>query len=75
MKELPFISEPNLPRKHCAPDYSIMNHFNSSSSEQNYAYHHLNTPKDYYRVRGESTDFEKEGRSMSATMVGRRRKL
>ena len=32
MKELPFISEPKLPRKRRAPNYSIINHFSSSSS-------------------------------------------
>ena len=30
MKKLPFISEPKLPRKLRAPDYSINNHFGSS---------------------------------------------
>ena len=49
MKELPFISERKLRRKHCAPDYSIINHFSSSNNKQSIAYH-PNTPRDYYRV-------------------------
>ena len=32
-----------------APDYSIINHFSSSSNKQSNAYH-PNTPRDYYRV-------------------------
>ena len=49
MKELPFISEPKLPRKRCGPDYSIINHFSSSSNKQSNV-HHPNTPRDYYKV-------------------------
>ena len=49
MKELPFISEPKLPRKPRAPDYPIINHFGSSSNKQSNAYH-TNKPRDYYRV-------------------------
>ena len=49
IKELPFLSEPKLPRQRRAPDYSIISHFTSSSNKQSDAYH-LNTPRDYYRV-------------------------
>ena len=49
MKEFRFISERKLRRKHCAPDYSIINHFSSSNNKQSIAYH-PNTPRDYYRV-------------------------
>ena len=37
------------PRKRCAPNYSIINHFSSSSNKQNDVYH-PNTTRGYYRV-------------------------
>ena len=50
IKELPFLSEPKLPRQRRAPDYSIISHFTSSSSNKQSDAYHVSTPRDYYRV-------------------------
>ena len=50
MKEFPIILEPKIPRKSRAPDYSIINHFSSSSSNKQSNAYHPNTSRDYHRL-------------------------